>query len=513
MISLVTREEARRVDANAIRRLRVPGLVLMENAGARAADAILDCYVRALSRVVIVMGTGQNGGDGAVVARQLISRGVAPEVVLVGRVSKISGDARTNYAALQAFGVRAHAWSANAKALVGRATLIVDALFGTGLDREVKGAYAQAIKAINASRAKVVALDLPSGVDANSGAVLGCAVRADLTVTFGAYKRGLTQYPARKLAGEVVVASIGVPCASTSSSIIASRDVSALVETRAPDAHKASVGHVLVVGGSPGKTGAALLCAQGAMRSGAGLVTIAARDEACRRALDAHVIEVMTELVAGDDRGALSAVLELLMRLRAKSCVVGPGLGRRARDVAFVRAFVKRVSLPSVLDADALFAFGDEPSLLARTASDFVLTPHPGEAARLLGTTNAAVQADRFTAAMTLAKTCKQVVVLKGASTIVAAPDGRTRVCMAGTPALATAGTGDVLAGAVGALLASGLTSFDAASAAVQLHAVAGELAALSDRGLLAHEVADALPRAFVEIRSNSDASGINAAR
>ena len=487
---IVSRAEAAAFDRAAID-AGVPGIVLMENAGRGATDAIVARMGAHLERVVCVGGPGNNGGDAWVVARQLRTRGhERVRALLVGRRDALEGDAALAARAYEAVGGRIESVAPGPLEVEG-ATLFVDGLFGTGLTRPIEGGHAEVLRSMVG--APVVALDLPSGVDADTGQVLGTAPQAALTVTFGALKRGLTQAPGRALAGEVVVADIGVPdAASHPTTCIRLVDVARWVPRRRAHAHKGSAGHVLVVGGSAGKTGAAILASWGALRGGAGLVTIASSAHA---AVDGKVVEVMSRPLASP-----AEVLTQVESLHA--AVLGPGLGLDDAALALVREVGFEASAPLVLDADALTLLAREGLDRVQGAGPRVLTPHPGEAARLLGTDSASVQADRYAAAAELASRSGQVVVLKGAGTIVAHPDGRMRVCLAGTPALGVAGTGDVLAGVIGALLGNGLTPFDAASAGTWLHARAGELAAVTDRGLRAREVADALPAVLQTLRT-----------
>ncbi len=503
MIPLLSRQAVRALDRDAVERLGLPSLLLMENAGRGAFEAIMAELPQALARVVIVGGTGQNGGDGWVLARHLINAGIGPRVILLGAAARVSGDAAVNLRALQRMGVDvAQIEGEDLRALVAalaEATLVVDALFGTGLDRELTGRHAAVVELIDACAAKVVALDLPSGVDADSGAVLGAAVRADLSVTFAAHKRGLHQHPGAALAGKLWLASIGVPPPCDAEvGLIERSDVAAWVEPRALDAHKGSAGKLLVIAGAPGRTGAALLCGLGGLRGGAGLVTLAARGEA-RAALDSKVVELMTESLPQDAQAAFERARALSEDKQA--AVIGPGLGLDEAGRTLSRRLALELALPAVLDADALSALGTDCGLLRDAAAPRVLTPHPGEAARLLGSSGEAVQGDRYRAARALAERCGCVVALKGARTIVAEPSGRMRVCPTGTPAMAVAGTGDVLGGAIGALLAVA-EPFDAAAAGVYLHGLAGELVAQGDRGLLASELAAALPRALAACRA-----------
>lgn len=503
MIPLRTRDEVRAIDADAVERLGLPSLVLMENAGLGATDVLLDRLGEHARRVVVVAGPGQNGGDGWVVARQLRNRGFDPVGVLVGEERKVKGDARTNLEVLRALDVPVHVLAPDALGsldeLLGGATLIVDALFGTGLDRPVRGGYADVIDRINAQPVPRVSLDLPSGVDADTGQVLGRAVHADVTPTFAAHKRGLHQHPGVDLAGEVVRVSIGIPPAGPApAALFEPADVGRVVGPRPPDTHKGQAGHVLVVAGSPGRTGAAYMAGYGALRAGAGLATLAARG-AARSALDHKVVELMTAELPEEGSQGVDAAVELARGMDA--AVVGPGLGLDTDGAHLAVKLSETLPVPAVLDADALTAIADAgPERLRSAAGARVLTPHPGEAARLLGRSTREVQEDRYATAAELASRTGQVAVLKGARSIVALPDGRMHVCRRGSPALAVAGTGDILCGITAARLAVSEPGL-AASVAVCLHALSGELASVADRGLFAREVADALGQALSRCR------------
>jgi len=496
VIPLLSPEAVREIDRHAVETLGLPSLALMENAGAGATHAILARFSDRLGRVVIFGGPGQNGGDAWVVARHLEIRGVKTVPVLVGARDKVRGDAATNLGVLEALGVKVRsADEEDLEAVLAGSTLVVDGLFGTGLDRPLEGPFAEVVRAVAKSEAAVVALDIPSGVHGESGAVLGAAVRADLTTTFAAHKRGLYQHPGRALAGEVKLVSIGVagPAADASDvTLIERADIPRLVPGRAGDAHKGDAGRVWVFAGSPGKSGAALLAGRGALRAGAGLVTLAPR-RAAFGAVSGAVTELMSVELSADLDAALAEAKAAAPGMDA--ALIGPGLGLDDFGRSFALGLARDLVVPLVLDADALTALAQSgrPSL-ADANGPRVLTPHPGEAGRLLGCTNREVQDDRYEAARRLATLTGATVVLKGAGTIVAAPNGAMRVCPFGTPALATGGTGDVLAGVVAALLAAGAPAFDAAAAGVALHALAGERAARGDRGLLASEVADAIP-------------------
>lgn len=490
---LFTREESRDVDRRAMEDLGIVSLVLMENAGRGATDAICQALGDRLGQVVLVGGPGQNGGDAWVVARRLTLLGHRALAVLVGDASRLRGDAQRNWTLLGKLGVETAEVSPDHPEAVAehldRATLIVDGLFGTGLDRPIRGGYAEVIASMDASPAPMVALDLPSGLDADTGAIFGIASHAALTVTFAGHKRGLHQYPGVEHAGQVRLADIGIPIgASSRASLWTKEDLGTLIAPRAQDAHKGTNGHLLVVGGSPGKTGAAVLAGRAAFRAGAGLVTIGARADA-RAALEEKVIELMT---AGLPEEVGQAAVESLCAGK-RAVVLGPGMGLDEVGRAWASAFARHATVPTVIDADALTHVAEQGlSSLKDAAAPRILTPHPGEAARLLGRSTADVQADRYAAADALARISGQVVILKGARSIVAGA-GELRVCAEGTPALGVAGTGDVLSGVVGALVLT-LPPIDAATAGALLHALAAVEAAVGDRGLIASEVADAVP-------------------
>lgn len=498
MIPLLSPEESRALDRHAIDGLGVPGVVLMENAGLGAYRALVERFAGHLGAPVIFGGPGNNGGDAWVIARHLENAGIATTTVLVGERAKVKGDARINLDALEAIRGRVLEGDVDYGGLCAGATVIVDGLFGTGLDRPLGGPFAAAVKAMNAAAAQVLALDIPTGVHGANGAILGTAVRADVTTTFAAHKLGLHQHPGAGHAGEVVLVSIGVPAPESAGAMLLCRsDVARIVPPRAIDSHKGRAGRVWICAGSPGKVGAARLAGRGALRAGAGLVTLAPRGEVAR-GLGAAIPELMVEALPQNVERALAMLNE-----RCDAAVVGPGFGLDGAAMAIALGAARGLAMPAVLDADALTALAGSNHLsLASAPAPRVLTPHPGEAARLLGIPNSEVQADRYGAARRLAAETGATVVLKGARTVIASVEGDLRVCPFGTPALATAGTGDVLAGAIGAFLGAGISPLEAASAGVVVHALAGEAAAQGDRGLLASEVADALPAALESCRT-----------
>jgi len=520
MIRLATAAEMRRADRRVSEELGVPSLLLMENAGRGAVDAIERVLgpVRG-RRVAIVCGKGSNGGDGFVVARHLAGRGGSVETWLIGRASDVGGDAATNLAvlrraALPLVEVTDAPGVEELRRGLSRADLLVDALLGTGTRGPVAGLVAAAITAVNDAQRPVCALDLPSGLDADRGNLLGPAIRARLTVTFGLPKIGLFLSAGRGHAGQVELVDLGVPRGWLEEGLrvglVEPDDVRAVLPARPPDAHKGRYGHLLVVAGSVGKTGAAVLACLGALRSGTGLVTCAL-PATHQPVVAAHLAEAMTEPLPETAAQTLSAkalhrVLELEERMDALA--VGPGVGLEAETQAIMRELIQGAERPMVVDADALTALVGHLSLVRQARGPRLLTPHPGEAARLLEKSVADVQADRVESARRLAGETGAFVALKGAGTLVASPDGELTLNPTGNPGMATGGTGDVLTGIAGGLLAQGLGPNAALRAAVYLHGLAGDLAASErgEAGLLAGDVADTLPEAFKRLRAGERA-------
>jgi NAD(P)H-hydrate epimerase len=505
MVPVLSRAQMRAFDACAIDACRVPSLVLMENAGRGATDVLVREVLGgrpAEARVIVVCGVGNNGGDGLVIARHLLVRGARPVVLLAGDEARASRDARLELDAWRGLGGELRmlpktAEAADAFREVSRdAAAIVDALFGTGLERAIEGFLAELVEAMNAASAPRFAVDLPSGLDADTGGAHGAVVEARVTATFAHPKLGLLTPNGGRLAGRVHVVDIGVPGSlvdrvGRSADLLETADLASMLRPRASAAHKNSAGHVLVVAGSPGKVGAPQLVARGAMRGGAGLLTIASWPDSAR-AIEARVLEAMTARIdRADPARDLDAILE-----GKQAVAVGPGLGLDEPAGAAVTHVLGAFRGPLVVDADALTLFAGRAEAL-RAAASAILTPHPGELGRLLGKSTAEIEADRFGAARAAVAATGAVVVLKGAHTLIASPDGRMAVSPVACPALGTAGSGDVLAGVVAAMSCS-LPRFEAACAAVFAHALAGEAWSRAhggaDRGLLASEIADRLP-------------------
>jgi NAD(P)H-hydrate epimerase len=512
MALVLTAAQMKAVDRAAIERLGLPGLVLMENAGRGTVEAIARVRPRLRrDRCAVVCGPGQNGGDGFVIARHLANLGASVQTYLVAPRARVSGDAKVYLDVADHLGlpIEEAAFDQDPASWGRRFSgvdLIVDAIFGTGLRSDVQGAAAAAIAAMNQSTAFRVAVDIPSGLDADSGQPHAAAVRADLTATMGALKVGLVLDSASPV-GELAVVDLGV---SMEGLVDAARTAGPLCryldeETAAArmprwpaSGHKGQRGHALVVAGSSGKTGAAVLCARAALRAGAGLVTVASTREG-QQALDAKVLEIMTSCYAGGaeaDEQSYGQIAQLAGRMQAVA--LGPGMPTGVETQTLVRRLAAELPLPMVIDADGLNHLGTAaPACLSRAQAPRVLTPHPGEMSRLLGMPTAQVQADRLGAARQLAASTGAVVVLKGARTVIALPDGDAHINPAADASLGTAGSGDVLTGVIAGLLAQRAPAADAVLAAVFCH---GEAAAearrsLGSRYLVAGDLPDAVAR------------------
>ena len=507
--------QMRDADRRTIEEIGIPSIVLMENAGRQAVAAMEAAYDDlATSQVGVLCGRGNNGGDGFVVARTLIQRGVDVGVFLLGSVSEITGDARINLEVLGRIGVTvveiasAQEWELHFTE-ISECDLVVDAILGTGFRGQLSGLLETVVADVNALGVPIVSIDLPTGVSADTHVVEGTAIEASMTVTLGAPKIPLVFPPADSHGGDLVIADIGIPYPVFEElegeylELLTRERMREIVPARVADSHKGDFGRVLVVAGSNGRTGAAHLSAIGALRSGAGLVTIAT-PRSCVPIIAAMAPEYMTEgldeTASGTiDYGAIDRVLDL----KADVIAVGPGLGQAPSTSAFVHALVERAGVPLVLDADALNAFVGEPErLMGRDGVDVIITPHPGEMARLLNTSIEKVQSDRLKHAREFAAAHKVHVVLKGHRTVIAGPDGRTFVNLTGNAGMATGGTGDLLTGMLAAWFAQLLDAEAACKLAVYLHGTAGDLAE-ADEGevaLIATDMAARLGDAVLEL-------------
>jgi hydroxyethylthiazole kinase-like uncharacterized protein yjeF len=477
-LPLFTAAQVRALDRTAIEEAGIPGYALMTRAGAAAWEVLRENWPDA-RRIVVVCGTGNNGGDGYVLARLALEAQCCLTVLQAGDEAHIGGDARTAHDAYLAAGGEVRAGDL---ACLKEAEVIVDALFGTGLARALEGEWRAMVEAVNRTGIPVLAIDIPSGLHADTGAVLGAAVVAHTTVTFIGRKQGLYTGQAAEHAGAIAFFDLGVPESvyrqtPPSAQLLTAPPLGVLAVPRPRAAHKGAHGHVLVIGGDHGMVGALRLAGEAALRTGAGLVSLATRTEHA-----AVIAAACPELMSHGVRSAreLSALLA-----RATVVAIGPGLGR-SRWARELFAAVLECSQPLVVDADALNLLGRDP--LRR--EDWVLTPHPGEAGRLLNQATAVVQEDRFAAVHALAESYGGVTVLKGSGTLICHAGAPVAVCAAGNPGMATGGMGDVLSGVIAALIAQRLEPPQAAAAGVCLHARAGDRAAAGgERGMSARDV------------------------
>jgi hydroxyethylthiazole kinase-like uncharacterized protein yjeF len=517
-MKILTAAEMQRIDRLTTERYGVPSLTLMENAGRGFVEFLKERFSPlGEHRILIVCGRGNNGGDGMVVARLLREEGLKPRVLLLADRNALKGDAAVNWGRLAASGPPevvedSAAWQRLRPGLQD-ATLVVDALFGTGISKPVEGFLAEVILDINGAfpRARVVAVDLPSGVSADTGELIGECVCANASVTFTAPKVAHVFPPACERVGEWVVKAIGTPAEALANdrelrlNLTCREEVAWLAHPRLVEAHKGVFGHVLILAGSIGKTGAAAMAAKAALRAGAGLVTVATAKSALP-IIASLGMEFMTEPLPETAAGTISlrALDEgrLDQLVEGKSVLaVGPGIGTVPETAELVRTVVNRYDAPVVLDADGLTAFAGRMGSLRAASRVRVLTPHPGEMARLTGRKTADIVARRVELAREFAREHQVTLVLKGFRTLTAAPDGQVWVNPTGNPGMASGGTGDVLTGLIAALLGQfpARPVTEVVAAAVYLHGLAGDLAAseLGEASLIAGDLLDALPPAF----------------
>jgi hydroxyethylthiazole kinase-like uncharacterized protein yjeF len=497
--------QMREADRFTIEDIGIPSLVLMENAGRQVVAAMEVAYEEQLNgRVAVLCGRGSNGGDGFVVARTLLQRGIDAVVFVLGSLADVRGDARTNLDILGRLGATVveindeQSWELHFSE-ISQCTLIVDAIFGTGLKTAVAGMMETVFADVNASDIPTVAIDLPSGLSADTPHLVGDCIHASMTVTLAAPKLPLILPPGETHAGDIVIADIGIPHEVVEGlegphvELLTPEQLRELVEPRAADSHKGDFGRVTVVAGSRGKTGAALLAAMGALRSGAGLVTVAT-PSSCLPIVASMAPELMTEPLAEAEEGTLAAAaIDRVLEMNQDVIACGPGIGRMPGVAEFVRALLDRATVPLVLDADAITVLAADPGrLVGKEERDVIITPHPGEMARLIGADVDDVQANRLQVATDFATTHRVYVVLKGHRTLIATPEGRVFINPTGNAGMATGGTGDLLTGMIAAWLAQILDAEAACRLAVFLHGVAGDIAE-AEHGQVAMTATDVL--------------------
>jgi hydroxyethylthiazole kinase-like uncharacterized protein yjeF len=523
-VKLVTTSQMQDLDRRTIHEGGIPGIVLMEHAGTGAAELLMRFFpdVRR-GWVAVLAGRGNNGGDGFVIARHLTNAGIPTRVYLFSSRDDVAGDARTNLESWLDMGgelieIAGTGNITRAKKELATAHLFVDAIFGTGLQRAVTGDVKNVIAFINSLPTPVMAVDIPSGLDATEGKVLGTAVRADVTTTFGLAKIGQIIEPGRQYVGRLAVVDIGIPQAFIDEADIKTHLIDreelnlSLLDPRPSDTHKGDYGHLCVLAGSPGKTGAAAMICQGALRTGAGLVTLGI-PASLNPILEAKLTEAMTEPLPDAPPGYLCSDASKAIRqlLKGKTaCALGPGISTQPQVQELLLELIPRISIPLVIDADGITAVALRPEILKDCTSPVVLTPHPGEMARLIGTTTKKVQEDRIGVAKAFAATYSSIVVLKGNRTVVATPDERIYINPTGNPGMASGGVGDILTGIIGGLMAQGLSPVDAALWGVYLHGMAGDLAVqtIGEISLIAGDIIDHIPRAITEVTARVKSQG-----
>jgi len=516
-MEVLTGDQMRRVDRHAIETLGIPGIDLMEAAGRGVANAVLRDNPNLVARgIVILCGKGNNGGDGFVAARHLATQGVKPRILLFGDPEALSGDAATSYGKAISSGLSVETildpavWAELAGSILSPPVLVLDALLGTGVRGGARGLLKDVIESLNLAGLEIASVDLPSGLDGDSFRVPGAAVRADRTYTLCRPKLPLVTGESAELAGSLEIIPIGIPDRSVDTvdsrvEWLQSTDLGHLLPARQRSAHKGTYGHLLAIAGSRGKGGAAVLLARAALRCGTGLVTVAT-PESVRAEVAAQQAEIMTEALHENNDGTVAAesFSHILALLEGRDALaLGPGIGTESGTCAAVMDLIDRIDSSTVIDADGLniLALGGDESLgkIASANCHMVLTPHPGEAARLLGSTVREIQDDRLAAAASLSGRSGAVVILKGHRTVVASPNGGISINSTGNPGMATAGTGDVLTGMIGAFLARGMAGWDAARLAVFLHGRAGDLAerVFGQEGLISADVIERIPLAI----------------
>ncbi|HDH12588.1 MAG TPA: NAD(P)H-hydrate dehydratase [Nitrospirae bacterium] len=541
MLKITTAKEMQQIDRITIEKYGIAGTILMERAGLAVVSRIHEIFFqnrdfqstehRAQStdkrRIVVLCGGGNNGGDGFVIARILHNQGRGVEVYLTARPENLKGDAKVNYDAARKFGLKIYPAGRFLKSRFSN-VVIVDALLGTGLSKEVRAPLSDVIKKINGLSFPVVSVDIPSGISSDTGRIMGCAVKAQSTVTFGLPKRGHLLYPGAEYTGNLYVEDIGFPQKLLASekikvNLVQKEDALSLLPARPAYSHKGTYGHVLLIAGSKGKTGAALMAAKACLRTGAGLVTIGI-PETLVNTFQSRVTEEMILPLPDKGNGTLSskaadAVLEFIEK-RANVLAIGPGISVDDEISDFVSLLITESGVPVVIDADGINAIAGRNGILKKSRSPVILTPHSGEMARLLnrtqntehraqmkehGTRNTTgIEQDRINTAISFAKKTKTYLVLKGAPTVIAAPDGKAFINSTGNPGMATAGTGDVLTGMISAFLAQKLNPQSAAILGVYMHGFIGDIAAekKGEHSLIASDIINSIPRVFRSVVS-----------
>ncbi len=519
-MKVVTAEIMQKLDRRAIEEYGIPGIVLMENAGIGATEVIRRDYPGlTCKKVAVFSGKGNNGGDGFVIARHLFNKGVDVRVYLLAAGDSLLGDAGTNFNIIRRMGIDifelggAGSLDSVWNELKG-CDLIVDAIFGTGLNSEVRGLFAEVIEILNRVDAPKVSVDIPSGLSADTGKILGKCVNADITITFAHPKIGLLVNPGSEYVGRLEIIDISIPRhlideEKIQDHVIDREDLGVLIKPRDLDSHKGGFGHLLVVAGSIGKTGAAALTCRGAMRAGVGLVTLGI-PESLNPIMENKLTEVMTEPMLEGTPGSLGvgAFEEIKVLTENKNALaIGPGISTEDETAEVLQRIIKEINIPLVIDADGLNALARDTEVLKKAKAPVLLTPHPGEMAKLIKTSTREIQDERVEVARRFALEHNVCLVLKGWKTLIADPEGNIYINPTGNPGMATAGMGDVLTGMLSSFVAQGFDIVDAAKLAVFSHGLAGDIIA-SERGeigLLATDLIEKIPAVLSGLRNHVD--------
>jgi hydroxyethylthiazole kinase-like uncharacterized protein yjeF len=506
---LVTADEMRKMDQKTIEIFGLPGRLLMENAGRGATRIIIEKFSELKGKKVgVAAGRGNNGGDGFVIARYLKEYGALVTVFLLSEIRKVQGDAQANLKLLSSLEIPVYEVPDKQtfekhKVTLKQQELWVDAILGTGLRSEVKGYYRHVIQFINNSQAAVFAVDIPSGLDSDTGQSCGISIQADATATFAFAKTGHMLYPGADLSGELSIVDIGIPTSMIDNidpkqRLLTPVSVSGEYLPRLSEAHKGSAGHLFVIAGSPGKTGAAALASLSAMRTGAGLVTLGI-PAGLNSVLESQALEVMTLPLSETKDGMLheSSEQNILVFLENKKCLaIGPGLGTEPTTRKLFFRILQKTRIPVVIDADGISMLAENTSVLKTLEMPVILTPHPGEMARLMNTTSSEIQKDRITVSRAFAREYNVHLVLKGAGTVIAHPDGSVYINPTGNPGMASGGMGDVLTGIIAGFLTQGYSPEASTHLGVWLHGAAADYLSKTKgvTGFLASDVMGEIP-------------------
>jgi hydroxyethylthiazole kinase-like uncharacterized protein yjeF len=510
MMKVATAEEMQELDRKAIETYRIPGIVLMENAGRGAAEVISRTFPDFhRKKFAIIAGKGNNGGDGFVIARYLLNKGVLVRVYLLTDPKGLRGDAETNFHVFhrmkgEVISVPSSKDYIKVKKDLERFDLLVDGIFGTGLDAEVRGYYREVIDHLNMLQKPIVAIDIPSGLDADTGKPLGAAIRASLTITFGLPKIGLLIPPGIDYVGEVKVIDIGIPKRLVEEEriptyLLEKEEIQKWLSIpRRPDTHKGDYGHLLVIAGSVGKTGAAAMASLSALRMGAGLVTLAI-PKSLNAIMEAKLTEVMTEPLPETPKQTLSLrAFSPILRLceNKRAVIIGPGLGTYKETQSLILKLIRTLNLPIILDADGITALAAQSKILPVANRLLILTPHPGEMARLIRSQVKDVLDDRIGLSRNFSQSHQVHLVLKGHPSLISTPKGEIFINPTGNPGMASAGAGDVLTGMIGGLVCQGFDILPSLQIAVYLHGLAGDEGAkeMGEKSLIASDLIEKIP-------------------